>query len=219
MRLLSANQTLLVAGGVRCCAVLQVGATLLSTLIVTQGLWITSSCPTPRARDPSLHRPRASCSEPEFLLAAYVPVNPWSAPRRHGKPTNQKTSRTEGLAQTCRAVFHSRTSHRGLKSMTERRGRFRAPHKLNSFLFPLLSLLSVHICRHRALVPQHVRRHLVSSESVSQLKVSTAGLSSPVAVSLLLLISRAFPIEYRWALCVSIAFSSSDQRAPVGPDP
>ena len=34
-----------------CCAVLQVGATLLATLVVTQDVWITGSCPSPRARD------------------------------------------------------------------------------------------------------------------------------------------------------------------------
>ena len=39
--------------------------------------------------------------------------------RHERKPTNQRTSRTEGLAQTCRAIFHCRTGHRSLKSMTE----------------------------------------------------------------------------------------------------
>ena len=46
---------------VRCCccgcAVFKVGATLLTTRIATFGVWITGSCPTPRARDPGLHRP------------------------------------------------------------------------------------------------------------------------------------------------------------------
>ena len=35
-----------------------------------------------------------------------------------GYPTNQRTFRTEGLAQTCRAILHCRTGHRGLKSVT-----------------------------------------------------------------------------------------------------
>ena len=40
----------------------------------------------------------------------------------HGQPTNQRTPHAEGLAQTCRAVLHSRTGHRGLKSTTEELG-------------------------------------------------------------------------------------------------
>ena len=36
---------------------LRVGATLLTTLIGTLGVWTTSSCPIPKARHPSLHRP------------------------------------------------------------------------------------------------------------------------------------------------------------------
>ena len=36
--------------------------------------------------------------------------------------TNQRTARTEGLAQTCRAILHCRTSYRGLKSMAEEPG-------------------------------------------------------------------------------------------------
>ena len=40
-----------------------------------------------------------------------------------GQPTNQRTSRTEGSAQTCR------TGHRGLKSMTDELGGFRTLHE------------------------------------------------------------------------------------------
>ena len=36
-----------------------------------------------------------------------------------GQPTNQRTPRAEGLAQTCRAILHCRTGHRGLQSTTE----------------------------------------------------------------------------------------------------
>ena len=39
-----------------------------------------------------------------------------------GSPTKQRAPRTEGLAQTCRPILHSRTSHRVLKSMTEELG-------------------------------------------------------------------------------------------------
>ena len=36
----------------------KVEAALLTTLIATHGVWIiTRSCPTPKARDPGLHRP------------------------------------------------------------------------------------------------------------------------------------------------------------------
>ena len=74
----------------------------------------------PQSKRPSLHRPRSSCSGHEFLLATCVPVSSGTIPRRHGQqPTNQKTSRTEGLAQTCWAISQCRTSHRSLKSMTE----------------------------------------------------------------------------------------------------
>ena len=53
-----------------CCAVLKVGATLLTTLIVNQSVWITGNCPTPRAREPDLHRP------PSIALGLNFPWQP-----------------------------------------------------------------------------------------------------------------------------------------------
>ena len=50
------------------------------------GVRITSSYPTPRTRDPGPHRPP---SEPELLLAAFVPVNSCTAPGRHGRKTHR----------------------------------------------------------------------------------------------------------------------------------
>ena len=44
-----------------------------------------------------------------------------------GQPTNQKTSRTEGLAQTCRANLDCRTGHRCLKSVPEELGGSKHP--------------------------------------------------------------------------------------------
>ena len=71
----------------------------------------TSSCPNQRKRQ-SLHPPQASCPGLEFLLAAAVPVKSCTVPRRHGRtPTNQRTPRTEGVAQTCRAIVHCRMGH------------------------------------------------------------------------------------------------------------
>ena len=39
-------------------------------MIATEGVWFTSSCPTPRARKPHLHRPPSQCPEPDFLLGS-----------------------------------------------------------------------------------------------------------------------------------------------------
>ena len=107
-----------------CFTVLEGGSTLLTALSATQGVRITSMCTTPRARNPGLHRPRCLIhSGLEFFLAAQVPVNSNTVPRRHGRiPTNQMTPRTEGVAQTCRAILHCRTDHRSLKSTTEKLG-------------------------------------------------------------------------------------------------
>ena len=73
----------------RCCTVLKVGATLLTTLVATQDMWITGSAPATRARDLCLHRHAFPCPEPEFLLAAHVPMSSCTAPRRHGRITHQ----------------------------------------------------------------------------------------------------------------------------------
>ena len=67
-----------------CWAVPKVGATLLATLIATQGVWITGECPTPRA-----HRPPCRALSLEFSLAACVPVNSRTAPRRRGRITHK----------------------------------------------------------------------------------------------------------------------------------
>ena len=72
-----------------CCAALQVGATLLTTLSATQGVCTTRSCPTPLSKRPKPASAAFSCPEPEFLLAAHVPVNSCAAPRRHGRITHQ----------------------------------------------------------------------------------------------------------------------------------
>ena len=93
---------------------------LLLLLQCAQGEWITSSCPASRARDQGLHRPASHALTLEFLLAASVPVNSCTSPRRHGKITHEpEASCTEGFAQTCRPILHCRTGHRRLKSMTE----------------------------------------------------------------------------------------------------
>ena len=63
---------------------------VLTTLIGTQGVWITSSCPAPRARDTGLHRPRCLIhSGLEFLLALHVTVNSCTTPRHHGRIAHQ----------------------------------------------------------------------------------------------------------------------------------
>ena len=51
-----------------------------------------------------------------------MPGNSCTAPKRHRRRTHQRTSRTEGVAQTCRALLDCRTGHRGLKSTTEEFG-------------------------------------------------------------------------------------------------
>ena len=63
------------------CAALEVGATLLTSLIATKGVLITSSCPTSAA---------FSCPEPEFILAAHVPMNSCTAetPWKITRPTS-----------------------------------------------------------------------------------------------------------------------------------
>ena len=88
-------------------AKLKVGATQLATLIATQGV---RRCLAPRATDPGLHQSSSHALSLTSPLAANVPVDSCTAPRRHGRqPTNQKTPRTEGLAHTCRAILHGRT--------------------------------------------------------------------------------------------------------------
>ena len=63
----------------------------------------------PQSKRPSLHRPHASCPGLEFLLAAHVPVSPKTLWKEN--PTQpEDVPRTEGLAQTCRAVLHCRGS-------------------------------------------------------------------------------------------------------------
>ena len=46
-------------------------------------------CTTPRARNPGLHRPRCLRHSGLFFLAAQVPVNSNTVPRRHGRITHQ----------------------------------------------------------------------------------------------------------------------------------
>ena len=97
--------------------VLQVGATLLATLSAIQGVRITGSCPTPRARDPGLHRP------PADALAACVPVFSCTAPRHHGRITHQP----EEVPHEVRprpAVCYLPLSHghRSVNSVTEELG-------------------------------------------------------------------------------------------------
>ena len=79
-----------------------------------------------------LHRKTSHALSLNSFLAANVPVNSCTVPdAMEGYPTNRRTSRTEGLAQTCSAVLHCRTGHRGLKSTTEELREFRAlgvPH-------------------------------------------------------------------------------------------
>ena len=55
-----------------CCAVLLVGATLLSTLIATQGVWITGSCPTPKTTD---GRSQCYCQTPTMIQPASWPMH------------------------------------------------------------------------------------------------------------------------------------------------
>ena len=73
-----------------------------------------------QSSDPQSKRPKPASAGLQFLLTAYVPVSSCTVPRRHGRITHQpEGGRTEALAQTCRAIIHRRTGHRGLKSMTE----------------------------------------------------------------------------------------------------
>ena len=54
-----------------------------------------------------------------------------------GFPTYQRTPRTEGSAQTCRAIIHCRTGHRRLNSMTEELGSSDLPIRFSASLFIL----------------------------------------------------------------------------------
>ena len=62
-----------------------------------------------RARGPSLHRPPSQCPEPEFLLAAYVPVNSCTAKRRHFSPISSN------LRYTCFRTSSGQFSNRAHK--------------------------------------------------------------------------------------------------------
>ena len=73
----------------RCGTVLMVGATLLTILNATQGVRTTGRCPTSQSKRPSMHRPPFSCPEPKLFLAANVPMNSCTVPRRHGRKTHQ----------------------------------------------------------------------------------------------------------------------------------
>ena len=67
----------------------EVGSTLFTRLRATQSVRITGSCPDPQSKRP---RPAsAAFLRPglEFLLAACVPMNSSTAPRRHGRITHQ----------------------------------------------------------------------------------------------------------------------------------
>ena len=106
-----------------CSAVFEGGGTLLTTPIATPGVWITSSCPTLRTRDPGLHRPPShalsltSSCQPRFKGNSCA-----ARDVTKGETTKQRTPRAEGLAKTCRASLHCRPGHRGLKSKTEELG-------------------------------------------------------------------------------------------------
>ena len=84
----------------RCCAVFEVGSTLYRQLPRYLLLW--ACIPLGRL-----------C--PSELMHSHE--KSW-----RDKPANQRTHRTEGLAQTYRAILHCRTGRRGLKSMTEELG-------------------------------------------------------------------------------------------------
>ena len=95
------------------------GRAALLTTLSAKGVRIASSCFTPRARDPSLHRPRChSHSRLEFLLAASLPRGSGTSPRRRRRITHQPEEVPYGGFGPCRAILQSRTGHRGLKSMT-----------------------------------------------------------------------------------------------------
>ena len=104
------------------CVVLRCAALSRAALIATKGVWITTgSWPNSQSKRPSLcliHSGhgflKSACVPREF---AHLPETSWK-----DKPTNQRTPRTEGLAQTCLAILHCHTGQRGLKSMTEEFG-------------------------------------------------------------------------------------------------
>ena len=81
----------------------------------TQGVRVTglsdaqSKRPQPASAACSLGLPPGSLRASEFV---HSPETSWK----------ERASRTEGLDQTCRAILHSRTGHRGLKSTTKERG-------------------------------------------------------------------------------------------------
>ena len=110
--------------------VLEVGSTLLTTLSATQGVWTTGSCPTPSERDPGLHRANSHALGPN---SSWQPMCPRTHARSRETPCNDNPP-TRGRPerrvwpQTCRAILHCRIGHRGLRSMTEELGGFRA-HK------------------------------------------------------------------------------------------
>ena len=91
-----------------CFDVLQAGSSLFTALGATR---VASSWLIPRARDRRLtHSGLAACS---LCARGFL--------RRHGRITHQQEdARTEGWGQTCRAILHCRTGHRGLKSTTEK---------------------------------------------------------------------------------------------------
>ena len=60
------------------------------------GVRVTSSCPTPGARGPGLHRPCASCPGLELLLVAHVPVSSCTVLRRHGRINHEPEDVPQG---------------------------------------------------------------------------------------------------------------------------
>ena len=77
----------------------------------------------PQSKRGSMHRRHASCPGLEYLLATSVPMDACTVPRRRGRiPTKPDDTSCGGfgVAQTCRAILHCRTGHRGLIEVVDR---------------------------------------------------------------------------------------------------
>ena len=95
---------------VRCCAPGRVFAASRTGLLVASSSWST-----PRAKDPGLHPPRYLIhSWHEALLAAHVPANSYTSPRRHRRITHQPEDVQNGPAvlSSTKIVLRSNTDSR-----------------------------------------------------------------------------------------------------------
>ena len=126
----SPNVSFVVDHSCCCCAVLNVGVALLTTLIATQGVADHKQLSDSQSKRSRPAPAAVACPEPEILLAAFVPVNSCTSSRLHRRIKPTTTGRPPVRKAWPRPAVLSSTvvrSHQDLKSMTEELGSSELP--------------------------------------------------------------------------------------------